>query len=222
MSTQQLSPTWPTILFDVDGTLVKSGELITSAFQEALVEIGFDPLPSETVTKVIGPPLSYSFEHFAGVHEQDLDKAIHVYRRIYVPHFLDAPLYPGVRELLSDLSAAGFHLGTATSKMETMARKQLEHLEVDRHFHVIAGAPPDPNSTKSHVVADALDRLGAQGAPLHAPVLIGDRSHDVQGAEDNQIRVIGAGWGYGSPEEFDSPAVVTVASSVDQLRTLLL
>ncbi len=213
---------WPTILFDVDGTLVQSGDLIMDSFQEALTELGLDPLPEGTLSQVVGPPLIYSFEHFAGVRPQDLGEAVRTYRRIYVPHFLEPPVYPGIRSLLEDLSSAGVHLGTATSKMEKMARAQLEHLELDRFFHVIAGATPDPTSTKSAVVADALRRLDAKGARLDPTVLVGDRSHDVEGAEDNQIKVIGAGWGYGTAAEFDSPAVVAVADSVDSLRSLLL
>lgn len=215
-------PAWTTILFDVDGTLVASGELIMNSFQEALDELGRPRLGPEQITNVVGPPLAQSFTEFCGIPDSELDHAVETYRRIYLPHFLGPPMYEGIPELLADLREAGIHLGTATSKMETMARTQLEHLGIDHYFNVIAGAKPDPNSTKTAVVADSLERLQALGASPENAVLIGDRSHDVLGAENNQIEMIGAGWGYGSPEEFNSDSVTAVAGNVRALRDLLL
>ncbi|WP_350258568.1 HAD hydrolase-like protein [Scrofimicrobium sp. R131] len=222
MSHTAITQTWPTVLFDVDGTLVASGELIMECFQAALVEIGRDPLTDDQITHVVGPPLGYSFSHFAQIEPELMDEAIRVYRALYLPRFLEPPMYPGIPELVAELAEAGVRLGTATSKMETMAQAQLEYLGLAPYFDVIAGASPDPASTKSHVVADALSRLGAVGADLDRPVLVGDRHHDVEGATDNNIAVIGAGWGYGSPEEFTAPAVVAVAAQVADLRDLLL
>lgn len=222
MSPSLKNSPWPTLLFDVDGTLVRSGELIMECFQEALEELGLPQLSDADIPHVVGPPLIYSFTTFSGIDAEHLDEAVRVYRKIYLPRFLEPPVYPGIPELLSDLQDAGVRLGTATSKMETMAKAQLEHLRLDKHFQVIAGATNDPSSTKTLVVADALSRLRATGANLDRPVLIGDRSHDVEGAEENQIRVIGAGWGYGTAAEFESPAVLDVAQTVEELRSLLL
>lgn len=222
MASKRFSSQWPTVLFDVDGTLVASGELIMNSFQETLDELGMPRLSASLIPHVVGPPLRHSFANFCSLEPELMDEAIRMYRRIYLPRFLEPPMYPGIPELLSDLQDAGIRLGTATSKTEVMAREQLEHLNLSRHFDVIAGANSDPNSTKSLVVADALQRMGAAGADMSKVVLVGDRSHDVEGAEDNRIGVIGAGWGYGSPEEFDSPAVVGIANSVDNLRQLLL
>lgn len=210
------------VLFDVDGTLVESGQLITECFQTALKEIGHPGLPQTTVSQVVGPPLAHSFASIAGLSAEKVPLAIDSYRAHYLPRYLEPPLYPGIRELLADLHAAGIPLATATSKMERSAKRQLEKWEIDQYFTVIAGATPSPDSTKQLVVADALKRLRGAGTDVENAVLVGDRVFDVNGAEANGIKAIAALWGYGEDSEFDSPALVAKADSVSDLRALLL
>ena len=119
-----------------------------------------------------------------------------------------------------DLRAAGARLAVATSKAEPTAQRILAHFDLDSWFEVIAGASTDGvRSAKADVLAHAL----AQLAPLPQRVLmIGDRSHDVEGAAAHGISAIVVGWGYGA-EDFrgaDSGAVAHVAT-VDELRGVL-
>jgi phosphoglycolate phosphatase len=68
------------------------------------------------------------------------------------------------------------------------------------------------------VIAEGLDRLGA--VPEDA-VMVGDRRHDVQGARENGLPCIGAGWGYGQPGELVRAGAVTVCATVAELGTTL-
>lgn len=218
MTKQTYSP----VLFDVDGTIVASGELVMECFQQTMQQLDLPLLPAATLRKVVGPPLAVSMNLLAGVPEEDVDEAVKVFRSFYLPRFLEPKVYPGVRELLADLHQAGVALATATTKREDLARQQLDHLELSQYFTVIAGATADPLCSKTAVVSDALKRLSAAGCPATNPVLIGDRSFDVEGAEMNGIKLIGAGWGYGERSEFESPAVLTVANTVEEVRPYLL
>lgn len=211
----------PPILFDVDGTIFASGELVMNSYQQALIELGIPPLRPETLRKVVGPPLVRSFHELAGVPKEDVDLAVQTYRSIYNPHLLDPPMYDGIGDLIADLHRAGVPLATATTKLEKFAEQQLEHWGLDQYFDVIAGASPDPSSSKTTVVADALARLQEQGVDTEGAILIGDRIHDVEGAEANGISVIGVRWGYGEDSEFDSPVVQAVATDVAELREML-
>ena len=113
--------------------------------------------------------------------------------------------FDGITELLADLRAAGVRLAVATSKAEPTARRILEHFGLDGYFEVIAGASVDgARSAKADVVAHAL----AQLAPLPPRVLmVGDRSHDVEGAGANGLETVVVDWGYGGADFPDgSPA----------------
>jgi phosphoglycolate phosphatase-like HAD superfamily hydrolase len=111
-------------------------------------------------------------------------------------------------------------LAVATSKAEPTAQRILTHFDLHSSFEVIAGASPDgTRSAKSDVVAHALHQL----APLpERVVMIGDRSHDVEGAAAHGIGTIVVGWGYGRRDfaDGDGGALAHVAS-VDDLRGVL-
>lgn len=213
---------WNPVLFDVDGTLVASGAVITECFQQTLVDLGVPLLSDEDLRRVIGPPLHVSLNLLAGIPVEEVDEAVRIFRTHYLPRYLEPQLYQGAAELVRELHAAGIPLATATTKPEPMAKELLAHLGIDQYFAVIAGASPDPDCTKDTVIADALQRLRDKGVPTSNPVLVGDRSFDVQGAEVNGISAIAAAWGYGDPAEFVSPSLVAVATDIDDLRQLLL
>ena len=129
--------------------------------------------------------------------------------------------FDGIPALLADLQAAGIRLAVATSKAEPTAQRILTHFGLDEHFEVIAGASVDGlRATKSEVVKHAL----AQLEPLpDAILMVGDRSHDVEGAAEHGIDTIVVGWGYGSAD-FDGPDAVvphTRVATVNNLREVL-
>ena len=130
-------------------------------------------------------------------------------------------LFDGVGQLLADLRSAGVRMAVATPKQEPTARRILAHFELDQYFEVIAGATPDGSrSSKKQVLAHALEQL----QPLPARVLmVGDRSHDVDGAAEYGIDTVVVGWGYGQADFADGfgATVVSHAATVTELRRAL-
>jgi phosphoglycolate phosphatase-like HAD superfamily hydrolase len=133
-------------------------------------------------------------------------------------------LFDGIEPLLADLHAAGVRLAVATSKLEPTARRILAHFGLDHHFEVIAGASPDGSrKSKTEVLAHALEQL----RPLpERVVMVGDRSHDVDGAAAHGIDTVVVGWGYGRGDFTDAdmpagPTLVTHAATVAELRGVL-
>ena len=111
-------------------------------------------------------------------------------------------------------------MATATSKQAPMALAQMEHLGLSSVFDVIAGATPDPASSKATVIHEALTRLEARGADISHPVIVGDSIWDVCGAKEAGIPVVGVGWGYATEDGLDDADAV--CDTVDDLRTYLL
>ena len=206
------------ILFDLDGTLTDSGEGIINCAILALEHFGL-PIPSrEALRVIVGPPLDQSFIRF-GVPAERTDEAIRVYRSRYttVGKFENYP-YPGIRETLQALKAAGHRLFVATSKPEGMSVEILEKFELAQYFELICGATLD--GSRSHK-ADVIAYLLGQVESLENVVMVGDTKFDVLGAKEHGIPTIGVAWGYGTREEMLEAGAVAIAEKPEDLLKLV-
>ena len=207
------------VLFDVDGTIVDSAPVVMSTFREVLSDFGL-PIPDDQrLRSYVGPPLWHSFGEL-GYSGQLLPDLVRGYRERYMRHHLDPEPFEGVPELVWDLHRAGVPVATATSKQTPMAIAQMERLGLSQAFDVIAGATPDPASSKTTVIHEAVARLGALGADVSHPVIVGDSIWDVRGGHEAGIPVIGVGWGYATQDGLDDADLV--CETVEDLRALLI
>ena len=207
------------VIFDLDGTLTDSAEGIVSSFRHALGAIGAVVPEGDLAGRIVGPPMHHTLSAMGlGKHA---DAAIAAYRADYTTRgWAMNRLFDGIPELLADLRWAGVRLAVATSKAEPTAQRILAHFGLDEHFDVVAGASVDgARATKAEVVAHAL----AQLEPLPDRVLmVGDRSHDVEGAAEHGIDTVVVGWGYGHADfDQDGPAALAHVPTVADLREVL-
>jgi phosphoglycolate phosphatase len=206
------------VLFDLDGTLTASGPGITRSVTAALDALRRPLLDEAALLRFIGPPLLDSFRDIAGLDESTALDAMVAYRRYFVEYgIVGNAVYPGIPGLLRELVDTGRRLAVTTSKPLPYAVPIIEHFALAEYFEAVLGPAIDGDGTdKGAVVAQALALLGVE---LDDVVLVGDRSHDVVGAQKNGIRCIGALWGYGSREELaDADAL---AADVGELALLL-
>ncbi len=208
------------VIFDLDGTLTDSAEGIVASFLHALSHVGAPVPEGDLAAQIVGPPMDDTFR--AMELGESTDEAIAAFRAEYGTRgWAMNTLFEGIAALLADLRAASVRLAVATSKLEPTARRILAHFELEQHFEVIAGASPDGSrKTKEQVLAHAL----AQLQPLPERVLmVGDRSHDVDGAATHGIDTVVVGWGYGQADFADglSSSGVTHAATIDELRRAL-
>jgi phosphoglycolate phosphatase len=208
------------VIFDLDGTLTDSAEGIVASFLHALSRVDAPVPDGDLAAQIVGPPMDDTFRSME--LGANADAAIAAFRAEYGSRgwAMNTP-FDGIAPLLADLRAAGVRLAVATSKLEPTAQRILAHFGLDQHFEVIAGASPDGSrKTKVDVLAHALDQL----QPLPERVLmVGDRSHDVDGATAHGIDTVVVGWGYGQGDFVDgfSKTGVTHAATVDELRRAL-
>jgi phosphoglycolate phosphatase len=207
------------VIFDLDGTLTDSADGIVASFLHALSHVGAPVPEGDLVAQIVGPPMDHTFQAM-GLGE-NTTAAIAAFRAEYAARgWAINTLFDGIVPLLSDLRAAGVRLAVATSKLEPTAQRILAHFGLDEHFEVVAGATPDGSrGTKFAVLAHALDQL----QPLPQRVLmVGDRSHDVEGAAAHGIDTVVVGWGYGR-DDFagDGAPTATHVETVAELRRAL-
>ncbi|GAA2226467.1 HAD hydrolase-like protein [Herbiconiux moechotypicola] len=217
------SKPWSCILFDLDGTITDSAPGIIGRLGRTLAAMGRPvPLPAELVA-FVGPPILDGFRDVAGMTAEEALDALRIYRGLAESEGPqdDATVFPGMLGLVRSLHDAGIPLALATSKAESQAIRIIEHLGLTDCFSVICGSSEDETrSAKKDVVEEALRRLRSRETDLSNLVMVGDRSHDVEGAGHHGVPVILVEWGYGSPAE--AVGAIAVVHSVDQLREKLL
>lgn len=205
------------VLFDLDGTLTDSADGIVASFRHALAAVGAEVPAGDLASRIVGPPMHVTLRGM-GLGELAGD-AIAAYRADYTTRgWAMNRLFDGIPQLLADLRAAGVRLAVATSKAEPTARRILEHFGLADAFDVIAGASVDgTRSSKADVVAHALAQL--QPLPQRV-VMVGDRSHDVEGAAEHGIDTVVVGWGYGANDFTDPEAAAAAAAHVTSVSAL--
>ena len=208
------------LLFDLDGTLTDSAPGIIHSAIYALESFGIHADPAD-LRKFIGPPLSQSFEEFYGFSKTQATEAVKKYREYFAEKgiFENEP-YPGIEAILRQLQQNGKRLLVATSKPEVFAKRILEHFSLSAYFEGITGSELDGTRTdKAEVIAYALQKAGIH--EKETAVMIGDRKHDILGAQKNGLESIGVLYGYGSREELElAGATQIVLSPLELLRIL--
>lgn len=212
---------WDILLFDLDGTLTDSGPGIMHAAKTALQSFGIDGLSKQELRYFVGPPLWESFGKY--LPEEQISAAIDRFREYYrVTGWLENEPYPGVRECLHALKAAGKRMYVATSKLESMARQVLTHFDLLRYFDgVCGGIADDPEAgKKANVVRRALREAGC--TEYSGAILSGDREYDIYGGHAAGIQTVGVLYGYGSREELEKAGADALAETPEALLALLL
>ena len=210
------------IFFDLDGTLTDPKEGITNSVAYALASFGIHEDP-DRLTPFIGPPLIDSFMEFYHFDLPTAQKAVEKYREYFSQKgIFENRAFPGALPLLAQLKAAGKTVCLATSKPEVFARQILEHFHIDGYFDQIVGSCLDGTRTKKgEVIGEVFARLGESCPDKAMCVMVGDRLHDIHGAQENGLDSIGVTFGYGSQEELTQAGATHIAHSFEELAQIL-
>jgi phosphoglycolate phosphatase len=210
------------VIFDLDGTLVDPAGGITGGISAALTQLGIRvPAPAQ-LDAMIGPKLSDSLLHIAGVPQEQLAEVIRLYRAYYLETGIaQSRLYPGIPELIEAYAGSGRPIAVATQKPEGLARIVLEHHGIASSFHFIRGSAADEAAHeaprgKTEIVAAALSDLRTQHA-----VMVGDRAQDVAGALANGLDCIGVSWGFAADGELHEAGAVAIVHSTSGLAAAI-
>jgi phosphoglycolate phosphatase len=206
------------LIFDLDGTLTDSKPGILGCLRKVIGERGLEF--SGPLDRFIGPPVEEWVKQLLPQGNEEEHAALaRDYRACYDREgWSNNAVYPGVREMLAQLHAAGFRLYVCTSKHHHFAVRILEVFKLAPLFTGIYG---DKLEYASHAKADLLARILSEQAIDHGNAwMVGDRSYDIEAAHANHLRSIAAGWGYGSADEWaDADAVAPTPEDLFSIVT---
>lgn len=192
MTTSHPRP-YSTILFDLDGTLLDSFELIIASFHHTRTVHFGDTLPDEYYKQGIGTTL---FDQFSKMTDSPDEVAamVETYKTHNLAHhdeFVRA--YDGTTEVVRELAARDIRLGLVTSKMRPGAEMGLRFLGLGSIFEsVVCGGEAERGKPHPEPVLKALGELGVDA---DSAAMVGDSVHDIESANAAGVASIACEWG---------------------------
>ena len=214
----------PTVVFDLDGTLVDSAPDLTGALNALLAEQGLAPLALESVRNMVGEGAvrmierglaAAGLELHDGLSEGLRDRFLHHYRACMTERTRP---FPGAVAALEHLHAGGSPLAVCTNKRMDLTAPLLEGLGLDRFFGaVIAGDSLDVGKPDPAPLRAAIERAGGQHENA---AMVGDSDIDVATARAAGVPVVVVAFGYTRipPDELGADGVI---DHFDQLADAL-
>lgn len=214
---------YTTLFFDLDGTLVDSGEGITKCAQHALRHFGIEVSNLNLLRPFVGPPLEDSFKDFYDFSDADAREAVEVYReRYFNKGVYEQKPYEGVFDFLAKLKNKGYKIAIATSKTQSQAEFVTQ--ELFKEFRplidcVFARDDEGTRHTKADVIRFGLESLAT--SDKSKVLMIGDRKFDIIGAKECGLDAMGVLYGFGNRPEFIASGADYICSDFDEILNIL-
>lgn len=209
---------YTTFLFDLDGTLTDPKEGIINAVLYVLEKMGIEEVNISELDSFIGPPMQQSFADRYNMNEIEVERAVFYFREyLKKSGLLENKVYDGIGALLQELKDAGNRLFVATSKPTVFAKQVIEHFQLTSFFEEIVGSNLDGTRIKKEEIIAHILQTNEE-LQKEEMVMIGDRKHDVIGANSNGIASIGVLYGYGNENELSDAGAIHIVKDVEELQ----
>lgn len=189
-------------LFDVDGTLIDTVDLIYNSFKQTTQHFAKKVYDKKTIQSHIGLPLKYQFEYYLGKLSADKLKEVdYFYREYQLEIFKDyIKLFPGVRAALEELKKREKKLAIVTSRGYLSLEIYLKYLQIFDFFEVII-TPESTVNGKPHPepVLKAIELLQAK---KEATLFTGDAVFDIESGSRAGVDTAYISWGAGNCNDF--------------------
>jgi pyrophosphatase PpaX len=211
------------VLFDFDGTLVDTTEMIHQSMRHATSSVlGRDDIPRETLLANVGQPLPRQMEL---IDTENAESLLEAYRSHHERNH-DALIreFPSVEESLSRLRSAGIKVAVVTSKRRASVEMALEIFPGLRNVVDRFVTLEDTTHHKPHPepLLRALRLLGS--IPKERAAYVGDSPFDVEAAKAAELTSVAVSWGAFSEDALRASGpdhlVPDIRSAVDILSTL--
>ncbi|MES2049394.1 MAG: HAD-IIIA family hydrolase [Pseudomonadota bacterium] len=207
------------IVFDWDGTLMDSTATIVKCIQASAKDLGL-PIPDERAAAfVIGLSLSDAMQAvMPEVDPKYYPRMVERYRYHYLAKDHELPLFPGVREMLAELSQEGYFLAVATGKSRVGLNRALHSANLLSSFDATRCA--DETFSKPHPAM--LQELTRElGQDMKRTLMIGDTTHDLHMAANAGAASVAVEYGAHDASFLHELSPMYSAKTVEELHVWL-
>ncbi|MBM6615685.1 pyrophosphatase PpaX [Desemzia sp. RIT804] len=207
-----------TVLFDFDGTLADSNELINQSHLSVLEEYFPGEYTLDSVRQFNGPSLETTYQFLGAEKSEEMITKYREYNAVY--HNQMIRLFKGVEENLKLLKQKGVRLGIVSTKRNDVLEKGIRHLNLEGLFEVVIGAEdythfkpyPEP-------IYAAMAKLNCQHSTT---IMVGDNGHDILAAKNAGIMSVFVGWSQKTSEEIAPFKPDLTVQTMDELAAFVL
>src|SRR5580692_10392560 len=185
------------LIFDLDGTLIDSRLDLAHAVNATRTHMGMTPLAFERVYSYVGNGAPVLIRRALGEQatEAEVQEGLEFFLEYYREHDLDyTTLYPGVREALDRLRAAGKKMAVLTNKPVRMSRNIVNGLGVAEFFFQVYGGNSFEFKKPNPMGVEAL--IAEAGLSKDRAMMVGDSSVDIETARNAGIASCGVTYGF--------------------------
>jgi phosphoglycolate phosphatase len=214
------------ILIDVDGTLVDSVPDLAYCVDEMMQRLGRSAWGEDKVRDWVGNGVERLVRRAlvgqlnGEPDEAEFEQAYPLFLELYAENTSQRScLYPGVREGLDYLKAAGYRLGCVTNKAEQFTLPLLRDLGIHDDFEIIIAGDTLPKKKPDPLpLLHAAEQLGV--APVDA-LMLGDSQSDVKAARAAGFQIVCMSYGYNHGEDIHNYNPDAVIDSMTEIREWL-
>lgn len=183
---------WNTLLFDLDGTLIDTNDLIISSYEHVLTYYAPDQYSRDDIISWIGVPLADNFSSISSNPSQ-VEQMIDTYQSHNLAnHETLVREYEGVYDTIKTLYERGYSLGIVTTKRKEAAVKGANMLGLLPFFSTFVTVD-DVENPKPHPepLQIAMTQLNARPEET---IMVGDSQFDIMAGKNAGVRTAGVEW----------------------------
>lgn len=181
-----------TILFDIDGTLLDSQELVVQGYEAALAAHGHT-IPRQDLTRVLGMTLENGYAELLPQHSSLHSDLVDIHKQHSIDHQHLISTFPRMEEVLTELKSRGLQLAAVTNRKPWVGVDIFSNTPLGEYIDLLVTANdvinPKPHADPIHF---ALNKL--QSRPEQA-MMVGDSDTDIQAGKAAGVTTVGASYG---------------------------
>ena len=208
-------------IWDMDGTIVDSRDVIKTAMGRAFETCGLPAPAYDDLRKTIGLGLDEVCRTLAPDYH-DIPGLSVAYKEAFVlrrqEENFKEPLYEGAMETLERLAHENWLIAMATGKSHRGIRAIFEMHPLEPYFDTIWCADDGPGKPHPFMVEQCMNALGCEP---HQSLIIGDAIHDITMGRNAGIHTVGVSWGFGAADELEAAGAHAVVHDFAALNGVL-
>ena len=180
-----------TVLFDFDGTLVNTNDVIIASWQHTYMHYLGREESLEKITACFGEPLLLTMER--EFPEVDPRESAGVYRNFQKENADElVKIFPGIKELLESLKTDGFRMGVVTSRTRESAQRYMDMFGIGDYFEeMVSCDDTDIHKPNPEPILLCLKKMGITAEEA---LMVGDSPFDIKCANNAGVKSVLVGW----------------------------